>query len=314
MTGYTPKRNVAQRLGLPQRQVVVHSSELSDPSRNVGIEVEIENVVPRVLKNELSHIWDIGHDGSLRPRDYSAELKSPVPGYAGKALIDSIDALHNSEGIKAGTFSWRCANHLHIDMRDKTDEDLHMATTMYSLIEPFIFAWDGTGRHESRFGMPGWVCAEDISTATIITGAETNNEFHSSINRFSKYTAMNLAPLARFGTVEFRHAQGTSDRSTIIEYINICLDICNASYRFPNTSCIDLVLEFMVDGPVPFIRRWFEPSAASALLRARMGELPLTQSIFDRSISTALTIAELYQHKSMVAPADFNTDLLSKIL
>lgn len=306
--------NIANRLNLQQRQVIAESTELSDSSRNVGIEIEVERVNPGDLIRELGAIWEITDDGSLRPRGESAELRSPVPGYAGKALVDSIDALDNATSLRNASFSWRCANHFHIDMRDKTDEDLKMSMVLYSLIEPFIFAWDNTGRHESRFCMPWWVCSEDMFTAADMLTAKNNSVFRNLVMRFSKYTALNLAPLARFGTVEFRHSQATKDRNTIIDNINMCFDICNANERHPGTDPIEMVLEFMVDGPEPFIYKWFDSGPAAALTRQRIGEMPLTQDIFDRSINTALTIAELHLFKELSPIDNVNTDIIRSLL
>jgi len=302
--------NIARRLGLAQRVISSPTNELSEFTRNVGVEIEVEEVNPAALKRSLGHIWEVVRDGSLRPPERSAELRSPTPGYSGKQLVESIDALATCEALDDAHFGWRAAAHAHIDMRDKTSEDIQYTLVLYALIEPFIFAWDGTGRHESRFCMPWWVCSGDISTAVNITNATNDNDFSSNIGHFSKYTALNLEPLRRFGTIEFRHAQSTRDRGRLLEYINICLDISNASLKHPDTAPIDMVLEFMTKGPELFIPRWFSANSAAALLRPPMDVVPLTQDILDRSISTALTLAELNNKEELSIPVEMNKDIL----
>ena len=306
--------NIAQRLGLSPRKVNSPTDELTEYSRNIGVEIEVEDVNPRQVQEELGGIWEITRDGSLRPPERSVELRSPVPGYSGKQLVDSIDALGRADSLANGSFGWRAAAHIHVDMRDKTMEDIHTTAVLYALIEAFIFAWDGTGRHESRFCMPWWVCSTDITTATKMYKTSDNGAFSSYIRTFSKYTALNLAPLSKFGTIEFRHAQSTKNRTQLLEYINIGLDICNASIKNPNTTPIQMVLDFMVDGPEVFIPRWFSTRSARALLRAPMGAMPLTQDILDRSISTALTLAELYEHKEFIIPKNIDYNLINSII
>jgi hypothetical protein len=306
--------NIARRIGLTQKTVVKQSSELVESTRNVGIEIEVENVHRNTLRAEVGHAWEVVRDGSLRPPDFSAELRSPSPGYAGAALVKSIDALVGVKSLEKASFGWRCALHAHIDMRDKTTEDLHVTAVLYSLLEPFIFAWDGTGRHESRFCMPWWVCDADITKAMEMITTEDDRTLQMLMNRFSKYTALNLEPLQRFGTIEFRHSQSTTDRTVLIEYINMGLDIANASLKHPDVTPIEMVLEFMDKGPEAFIPRWVSASTANALLRAPIGEMPLTQDVFDRSISTAITMSELYKHRVMVSPDMVDLGMMQHIL
>ena len=305
--------NIAQKLGLREKEITVPCSVFTDPTRNVGIEIEVENVDIADINADLGQVWSVGRDGSLRPPEYSAEIKSPRSGYAGTALLESIIAADESIPLRSGSFSWRCATHVHVDVRDKQLDDLKYSLVLYALIEPFIFAWDGTGRHESRFCMPWWVCAEDISTASAIARENDDHDLHNWISRFSKYTAMNLAPMNKFGTIEFRHAQGTCDKDTLIEYINICLDIINVHERATSTPCIELVLEFMESEPETFIRKWLSEGSANALLQPTIGEIPLTTEIMERAASTALALAELDEHIAVTTPSVLNKSILLEL-
>jgi len=298
--------NIARRLGLAQKEVSISTPELVESNRNVGIEIEVENINPNAVMKDLRDTWEITHDGSLRPPNRSAELRSPKPGYSGKALVNSIDALATSKNLCNGTFGWRAALHLHIDMRDKDSRDLHMAVVLYSLLEPYIFAWDGTGRHESRFCMPWWVCSSDMATALNIIYADSDPIFKHHIYRFSKYTALNLAPLMRFGTVEFRHAQSTIDRSKLLEYINIALDIVNARNRKPDVTPSEMVLQFISTTPEEFLFDWVSDRTARALLRAPKDVMPLIQGVFERVINTAITLAEMDNKSIPIASDNIN--------
>ena len=290
--------NISSLMGMAPRQSVVPSSELIDSTRNVGIEIEIENVDRSMVARELGDIWCTTGDGSLRPANRSVEILFPVPGYCGAKIIEALDALALSPTLQAGRYGWRTATHAHIDMRDKTLEDIHMLTVFYALLEPFIFAWDGKGRHESRFCMPWWVCSKDMFIATDLSTSSTATESRQArqarlaVSQFSKYTALNLAPLSTIGTVEFRHMQSTIDRARLLTYINLCLDIVGISDRAMDRTPIDLVMQYLEEGPDPFIRSWLSAPSAEALLHSRVGEVPLTTSILDRSVHAAISLAE----------------------
>jgi len=304
---------IAKRIGLPPRVINKPSSELIDSGRNIGVELEIENVRPRDAFADLGHLWKVERDDSLRPRDRSVELKSPSPGYSGEQLVQSLEALAGKDSLAHGTFGWRAGSHIHVDCRDKTPEDLAYIGPFYALLEPSIFAWDGSGRHESRFCMPWWVCSHDIATAFDIIHARNDNEFVGKISSFSKYTALNMEPLQRFGTLEFRHAKSSIDKAFLLEYINIGLDVVAAADKFRDTmSPMGMVLDYMSIGPERFISKWCDPVVSRALLRTphEANIMPLIPKVFDRAISTAMTLAELQSHVRTIVPESIDMKVL----
>lgn len=306
-------RNIASRLGLNQRTVAESSDELVDGLRNVGIEIEAENFSRRALREEQGDLWEVVPDGSLRPSDASGELRLPTPGRCGKQLITALNSADKSPILNRASFGWRCAVHVHVDMRDKTPKDILMIMTLYSLLEPFFFAWDGTGRQESRFCMPWWVCSQDMITASNIIHSKNNSEFIQQIGTFSKYTALNLAPLRRLGTIEFRHLRSTNKKDRLLAYTNLCLDVVAVSDRCGDLKPIDLVAQFMDVGPTRFINQWMSPDSANALLSVPSEEPPLTPVVLDRVINTAVTLAELHKLAELATPDSPDIKTLSSI-
>ena len=305
--------NIASRLGLAQRVIPTPSKDLTDSLRNVGIEIEVEDISRSSLQEEQGNLWEVVPDGSLRPTGASGELRLPTPGRCGKQLIEALDSADQSPILNRASFSWRCAVHVHVDMRDKTPEDILMAMTLYSLLEPYFFAWDGTGRQESRFCMPWWVCSQDMITASNIANSRNNSEFTQQIGVFSKYTALNLAPLRRLGTIEFRHMRSTNKKRRLLEYTNMCLDVVSISEKAGKLKPIDLVSQFMQVGYTQFIRQWMSDQSANALLDVSVGESPLTPAILDRVINTALTLAELHKLSSLATPISPDIKTLTAI-
>lgn len=308
--------NISSLMGLPRRSVVRESSELVDSHRNVGVEIEVEMVHPNIVEEQTRQHWEVVEDGSLRPSDRSAELIFPTPGYAGQDIIAALNCLRESSELKEGRYGWRTAAHVHVDMRDKNLSDIHNIITAYALLEPYIFAWEGSGRQESRFCMPWWVCSQDMIGATSIVASESSRVHHlrDRVMGFSKYTALNLAPLRTLGTIEFRHMQSTIQRDRLLAYINLCLDIVSISERVQGMTPIDLVEQYTAVGSSEFIRAWLSANSADMLLSARATSPTLSPAVLTSSVSTALTLAELQSCAKLEAAPVNNIGALISIM
>lgn len=295
--------DIARLAGLNPRPVIRSSEALIVSDRNCGVEIEIENVSRRALNDAIGQHWEVTTDHSLRPADRSAEIRSVRGGACGKALVDALEAWAKYELPNtrvAPHFSWRTGLHVHVDVRDKLPEDIRVLGTHYALLEPYIFNWAGAGRWESRFSMPWWVVTQDIDMLAAMTakptsrGVNADHQFTTAVQRFSKYTSLNLAPMMRIGTVEFRHGQSTHDVQAILEYINICLSLVELAVDDgdPN-QCIKIVEEYVTKGPEAYMHKYLPPQIADKLYSPLRGEAPLTRDILIASTETALAIAEL---------------------
>jgi hypothetical protein len=172
-----------------------------------GIECEIESV--DFLKDDANPYFHAETDGSLR--NHGTEFIS-VP-LAREDLIDKFKGLHASIVYhdKDEAFSPRTSTHVHINVRSLDEKQLHQMLLFYALFEDFFFAMVDPLRRDNIHCVP---LSETIlsnryrSTATYL------------IKYWHKYTAFNLLPVAKQGTVEFRHLQGTDDADLLNRWLS----------------------------------------------------------------------------------------------
>lgn len=219
---------IASKFGINPVSFPKESTFIVD-DRRLGIEIEQEYTDgedARFAQNTVrlgaaSPYWRCENDGSLR--NIGLEFVSTIlwPHHVDAALQGILPA------VRQGTCSWRAGIHVHVDASDLDEVQLRYMAKVYAMLEPVIFAWEGTSRDQSRFCVPWYTCTTGVRSMfeAVSRNAQVIND---AFQRFGKYTALNMIPLCNLGTVEFRHMQTVADIGKIKDYINLCLGIVNA--------------------------------------------------------------------------------------
>jgi len=206
------------------RKYSVHSSEANElplPRCHMGIEIEAEgfyNGYPEPLG------WTCKEDGSLR--NYGKEfVTEPV---FGDDLIDSLTSIEEAlnDPTYRPEYNSRTGLHVHIDMRDVPSTDiLHKFLLTYVILEDLLFAYCGNNRDNNIYCLP--MRKALCPLFEIISAYHVNKpmSYEELINRYNKYTPMNINTMSTFGTAEFRLHYGTHDKDTIIKWIKIVQSI-----------------------------------------------------------------------------------------
>lgn len=197
----------AYEAGLTKQDCMVDQRAL------VGIEVEIENCPEYFV---LPYYWSTIEDNSLRNngREY---VSIPMRAYQVPYALDHLFHYVSSYNPKFD-FSPRTSIHVHLNVRDLTWEQVKTLTLLYAIFEKHFFHIAGTKREESIFCVPLYKTAQLDHLMLLdhpIAVAENWN----------KYNAINLQPIAKYGTVEFRHLYGTDNKQVIINWINNILSL-----------------------------------------------------------------------------------------
>ena len=230
----------------------------------VGVECEIENVVYSFTKPQadrpdnrrfaadnpyelpdISEFWKVVKDGSLR-NGTEFIMATPVSGANIKEALDNLQEfinVHKRNG-EGPTFGDRTSVHVHLDARDMDTSSLTNFILVYMLVERVLFNFINPDRRKNNFCRPltdsnyKYILSKLIEyndTATIVDAVQ-----HST----DKYSALNIKPIATYGSVEFRHHHGTSDLSKIYDWINIIFALKNAS----RVSASDWINIYSTDG------------------------------------------------------------------
>jgi len=169
-----------------------------------GIECEIESVEPdQSFDNFMST-----HDGSLR-NDGMEFISKPLDR---GTLLNSFRNLHAQIQLyePEHAFSPRTSTHVHINCRTLTEEQTRQLILFYALFEDFFFAMVNQDRRSNIHCVP--------LTETFLPQIY-RYELLRYIKNWHKYTALNVLPLTKQGSIEFRHLQGTKDDQLLSDWL-----------------------------------------------------------------------------------------------
>jgi hypothetical protein len=210
------------------------------PDCFIGIEVEVENICNPIRNKEALNIWDITEDGSLR--NWGREFISlPIPAkYARFALDRLMEALEEENEPQ---FTSRTGIHIHVNVQDMNINQLVSFVLLYYVTERLLYRFVGRERKNNIFCVP---LQNTNYFLHIYNAVKINNKelteviiddlhaFKSIIEEWKKYLGLNLLPILRYGTVEFRHLYGTRDVDLIVNWINIILSLKKAAMEVTN--------------------------------------------------------------------------------
>jgi len=191
--------------GLPSPIPVV------DADTHVGIEVELEGITNTVIPKT----WKIVEDGSLKVEGREF-VSIPL-----KLQYVDVELSRLFSGLPKKQISARCSIHVHVDVRDLSEEELYKFLILYVIFEKALFNISGN-RWDSNYCTPLYMSPDIVQNFVV-----------HPYTTWYKYSALNLLPIygnknegsGRYGTVEFRHHQGCVDKDEILNWINTVVSI-----------------------------------------------------------------------------------------
>lgn len=232
-----------------------------------GIEIEVENVPD----NMESDLWSTKEDGSLRNNGQEFVSNYGVTVGHFDDLFDELEhhVSINREAMKNPLlfdFSERTSVHIHLDITRFTDDMVENLLVLYTLYEDQLFKLVAENRRHNVFCIP----LRESNVMEVV-----NNPVDSiwyTIDRFVKYSAINLACAKKFGTVEFRHHQGSMDRNDLHQWVMILSllryyaervnnkDLRDRIYRLKSESAYEVLTQDIFHGYAGVIMRNTNPN------------------------------------------------------
>ena len=211
--------NIAESFGVGKPTVknykVTNDFGLVYPELIIGLELETENCTwssETYTKTLKAFNIDTATDGSLRGVAYEFITKPMRSDSAMNALTDYFAAT----GFTEANYTDRCSIHVHVNCTDMSSEQLSSIALLYTVVEEVLFQYVGRHRDSNIYCIPWNQCRQHLDLV---------NRFLTDpsrvLGKWNKYTALNLIPLARYGTVEFRQMYGTADMTVISKWVNI---------------------------------------------------------------------------------------------
>ena len=194
----------------------------------VGIEIECERAGQHkardvetnpvtTLYNIFDRGWERKEDGSLRHQ--GVEFVTPVGITAADAsqLLPLLEDIFKAfyARIQAGP---RCGVHIHVNCVDRTYDQVAAFAALYVVFEKSLFKFTGN-RVNNNFCVPVRHSNNALGSVFRAVLAKDYGAFWQAVDQCPKYMAFNIGALHRFGTIEFRHAQGTATPTTIVPWL-----------------------------------------------------------------------------------------------
>ena len=218
------KRTLGEELGINVTPLMISKSKyktspnpLAAPEQLVGIELELEDI-GHVSHSQVGFQWH--EDGSLRNQG-GEFVTHPM---ATQYVEELLTTFFTKNKITESNYSERTSTHVHVNVLDHTLEQIASVALLYQVFERVLFNFVAPDRRNNIFCVP-W-CQANVSVNLV---DYIEKEQWRNIQKWQKYTALNLAPMAgdngrtttAKGTLEYRHLQGTCDMKLIMNWINI---------------------------------------------------------------------------------------------
>lgn len=216
---------------LLKSKIPITHYEVANKDCLIGIEVEVEYIFKRtgylMLPEAHAFLWNSTEDNSLRNngREFvSQPIKGNQIPFALEVLFTGLKKDRSTIGYE---FSDRTSIHVHVNYRNDTLETLANTLLIYLTVEKLLYEFVGGNRSKNIFCVPLYDSNSVEGYALLFKALQGDANAICDVLKtyFSKYSGLNLLPLLKYGTIEYRHLVGTDDRQKIMSWINLILKI-----------------------------------------------------------------------------------------
>ena len=203
------------------------------PKRKFGVEIEYYGIPRSNLIDALKAIrvkcvsedynhrvrrhWKIVSDGSVEGA-YAAELVSPP--LSGKRGITTLRKVISAIKAAGARVNDSCGFHVHVDSHDLSPNQVMAVVQRYGFFEKRIDNFMSIQRTNSNW-------AKRVNGRYLNSMIQNHNfsslEFKTFARYSDRYRKVNIASLARHGTIEFRQHEGTVNPDEVVNWTQFCV-------------------------------------------------------------------------------------------
>lgn len=239
---------IAERFG--------HSSFTETPSAHpqilgtnkVGVEVELEDLPSTSFSSEF---WRVTHDGSLRNNGVEFVMDGC---FGGADLFHAAVALDTYLTSRHPDGNWRCSTHVHMDVRSFNTHQLKNLILINTVYEKLLFRISGFHRYTNNFCASMGYMQNQMELLAGIWHAEDSIFFDVLMSSWDKYSAFNLLPIQRFGSVEFRSSAAEWRKGKLVRLCNRFLALHKLAEEWEGTHD-DLLVHLTTLHPKDIFRK-----------------------------------------------------------
>lgn len=247
---------------------------------DVGVEIEME--ADRIPNSEyVSKHWRVEHDPSLRGESAEFVLKKPLAiKDLGAAFTELSAAMHIAKTSVRPTY--RAGVHVHVNVQDLTPKQLITYIATYLMLEEVLI----TFCDKTRLGNHFCLRMSDASySLDVITSAILASNLSSLNTEDIRYASINITSLFKYGSIEFRALESTTDFNRIKTWAEILHHLKEFAKTVNNPT--DLLGQASEQGFVEFAKTIlapFEPHFRGTITedRIRVGVRNIQYAVYSR--------------------------------
>ena len=205
----------------------------------IGLEIETESKAPYVYIKDLTDLWNVHNDGSLRQNGVEYVFSTP---YDYKSVNYAKALAVFDEQAKVAKFipSVYTSVHVHLNVTNSEVVEVFNFMALYFIVEELLNEYCGPDRNGNLFCLKTssaecvYRVARDM-VAAFDKGPEFAKHYISRLSQNAlKYAAMNLYTLRQFGSLEIRTHPGTVNIDEIHRWISILVGLFKFAKTFSN--------------------------------------------------------------------------------
>jgi hypothetical protein len=209
----------------------------------IGIEIEMEGdglTYPDMSNGKVVDYWFAKEDGSMKGPGLEYYLKVPVTREEVRPALKWLQQFWKN--TKAKLQPSECdAVHVHLNCRDLMLDQAMCVILLMVLLEDLLVRWCGESREGNLFCLRSRDAENFLS---VLRNILIKKEFGTLNQDYLKYSAINIAPLACFGSVEVRCMQTPKDISLVAKWVDMLCCVYDAALKLQNIRDVVDVLAY----------------------------------------------------------------------
>lgn len=200
-----------------------------------GIECEVEG---QRLPGEVGPLFIVEADGSLRNGGLEYVFAKPLDKGASLKALEHLfgQLVKNKSKVD---YSFRTSTHVHVNVSDIELKKVLNIIFLYTLVEDLFVNFCEEHRRGNRFALRFkeaerlYEVLRNLVTAVYSGSLDNMVDTLSNIQQnYTKYAALNMYTLVKYGTLEFRSLEGTNDLQKISKWIDAIENIVQLGKEF----------------------------------------------------------------------------------
>ncbi|OYV41137.1 MAG: hypothetical protein B7Z80_02675 [Rhodospirillales bacterium 20-64-7] len=224
-----------------------------------GIEVELEGTDVANMTPLVAEYWAPHQDHSLRAHNGGQAIEyvfhKPYPMDKTRLAVDVLyDFLSDPKIIVKD--SYRTSIHVHVNLAANTFRTVYNFIALSLILDELLVSQNGDHRVGNNFCLR----AKDAygQVQSLINSIQASNDVFR-VSQNERYSSINFASLSKFGSVEFRSLECTTDKARLVHWINTLQKIKDSASLYKNP--VEVIGEFSKMGPQQFLLKVLGPYA-----------------------------------------------------